>query len=77
MNRDPIVYVSPTFLSASTITGLYDGQGDDADHFNPDRFIDDRGQLAPALAGTKDGALSLGMFCITVRAENPSSGYRR
>ena len=30
-------------------------QGDDADHFNPDRFISEAGQLSPALADTKNG----------------------
>ena len=31
-------------------------QGEDADEFNPDRFIDEHGQLSPALVDTKDGA---------------------
>ena len=30
-------------------------QGDDADHFNPDRFIGEDGQLSPALADTRSG----------------------
>jgi hypothetical protein len=32
-------------------------KGPDADDFNPDRFINEHGQLSPALADTKDGML--------------------
>lgn len=31
-------------------------QGPDVDDFNPDRFIDEHGQLQSALVDTKDGA---------------------
>ena len=31
-------------------------QGDDADDFNPDRFIDKGGRLSAAIPDTKDGA---------------------
>jgi hypothetical protein len=33
-------------------------QGPDANDFNPDRFIDEHGELLPALVDTKDGMLS-------------------
>jgi hypothetical protein len=41
------------YLSVNKLTRR--SQGDDADDFNPDRFIDGNGQLSPALADTKDG----------------------
>jgi hypothetical protein len=36
-------------------------QGDDADDFNPDRFIDDRGKFSSSIADTKDGKLPLAL----------------
>jgi hypothetical protein len=57
MNRDQSFYVSG--FGSQVLIGHCSWramQGGDADDFNPDRFIDDVGQLVPAIADTKDGS---------------------
>lgn len=56
LNRDKTIYVSRIHPMAPCINKLAI-QGDDADAFNPDRFMDEKGQLRPALRDTKDGEL--------------------
>jgi len=56
MNRNRDIYVRCVPLQSWTGPYLISiPQGPDVDGFNPDRFIDEHGQLLPALVDTKDG----------------------
>ena len=62
MNREQMVYVRsvvarPTKRHPLTFAV---SQGADADDFNPDRFMDENGQVTPPLADTKDGGFGFG-----------------
>jgi len=45
-------------------------QGPDADDFNPDRFIDDNGELLPPVADTRDGMLWHGFVLLYLLTYN-------
>ena len=68
LNRDRAAYVCWWFplSTARTDSGRY--QGEDANDFNPDRFIDERGQLSAALADTRNGGVFLHIphFCYSL-----------
>lgn len=58
LNRDRTVYVCPVLtIFCFPLCPLHATQGPDADDFNPDRFIDDNGELLPPVADTRDGVL--------------------
>ena len=46
-----VAYFMQDFIVNSSLA-----QGDDAEEFNPDRFIDENGQLSCSIPETKDGA---------------------
>jgi hypothetical protein len=55
MNRDRSVYVRCSSVTVGLPFSFHHMQGEDADDFNPDRFIDENGQLAPPIDDTRDG----------------------
>lgn len=57
MNRDQNIYVCCVLFCSFAYCHSLTRQGPDANDFNPDRFIDEHGELLPALMDTKDGML--------------------
>jgi hypothetical protein len=44
-----------TFRGVGEYSVTHDIQGDDADDFNPDRFLDEKHELSAPIGDTKDG----------------------
>ena len=57
LNRDQNIYVCCILFCSFAYCYPLTLQGPDANDFNPDRFIDEHGELSPALIDTKDGML--------------------
>ena len=57
MNRDQNTYVCCVVFCSFAYCHSSTFQGPDANDFNPGRFIDEHGELLPALTDTKDGML--------------------